>query len=1077
MYKRTGIIFALALIILGGVAFIPEEVKAGSPSVTEVHGPCRLKQFCKVFGDETYYCEGNPPARCPNGQPVPTPSPTPDFLTGGQNSKSRLHGPGPAAGEPETASRQTWTALLSLLVLTGGGVVLLSLLLKLCRNMVVSTSTGPASWLQPIPYAAGFTAVIAVVALASAGWLSVRNTQASGESPAARHSRIQQSDSSSDPQFSSAFAIAGTGITQVGGAVVDNNGNTYVAGGFFGEIIFDTAPQPTTLTSTEAYDVFVAKFDSAGKPLWVRMAKGATDLSFTDPDSNSTEEFSLDGALSLAVDASGNAYVGGGFVKSLSFEDAGGNTVATLGDDAEAESDEINFELFVAKYDAAGTLIWARGGDSGSLDDAEAEEDLDSGINGITEIVVDQSGNPYVAGTFSGTNFLGHAVTAEGARDILLARLNPANGDPIWVSTPGSPELDAVMGLAIDNAANLYMIGDMGGTISFPTQPQATTLVVDDEFRDSFVAKYSQTGQVLWAKQIGGTQPIDGAHIAVNGAGQLYLTGAFEGEARFDSITVTDPSAGSGSSGFLTKYTTNGNALWVRVFGRSGGGAASASNVAGYRVTVDRAGAPYVSGIFQEEATFGRETPGAARTLLSGRIQDQFVAHYDAAGNFRWVKQPVAGGDDSVLQFGSDDVPIQLQPMRLTYNDAVNAILLAGDFRGTLQLDAITLDSGAQRHAYAARLPLPQVADSSSTVQFSSADYFVSEGAGQIQITVTRSGDASNPATVDYVTSDGSAAQKGDYQAAVGTLRFGPGDTSQTFRVLVVDDRFVEGPETINISLKGTAIGDFGTASITIADDDTVAPVTNPIDDTGFFVRQHYLDFLNREPDPQGFAFWKSEIDSCGNNAQCREVKRVNVSAAFFLSIEFRQTGFLAYRFHQAAFNSGEHLGLQQFLSDANDLRQEVVVGQGNWQQQLEANKQAFANVFVQRPAFMVRYPTSQTSAQYVDALNTNTGGSLSVSERNALIAGLEGGTETRATVLRKVAENSSFAEREFNRAFVLMQYFGYLRRNPNDAPDTDFSGYNFWLGKLNTFSGDFQKAEMVKAFILSSEYRRRFGP
>ena len=104
-------------------------------------------------------------------------------------------------------------------------------------------------------------------------------------------------------------------------------------------------------------------------------------------------------------------------------------------------------------------------------------------------------------------------------------------------------------------------------------------------------------------------------------------------------------------------------------------------------------------------------------------------------------------------------------------------------------------------------------------------------------------------------------------------------------------------------------------------------------------------------------------------------------------------------------------------------------------------------------------------------------GGSLSESERAALVAGLNGGTETRASVLRKVSEDADFTARERNRAFVLMQYFGYLRRNPDDAPDADFSGYNFWLNKLNQFGGNFVAAEMVKAFITSGEYRQRFGP
>jgi hypothetical protein len=117
------------------------------------------------------------------------------------------------------------------------------------------------------------------------------------------------------------------------------------------------------------------------------------------------------------------------------------------------------------------------------------------------------------------------------------------------------------------------------------------------------------------------------------------------------------------------------------------------------------------------------------------------------------------------------------------------------------------------------------------------------------------------------------------------------------------------------------------------------------------------------------------------------------------------------------------------------------------------------------------------SNEQYVDALNANSGASLLVPERNALIAGLNDATETRATVLRKLNENAAFTEREFNRAFVLMQYFGYLRRNPNDAPDADYTGYEFWLTKLNQFNGNYINAEMVKAFITSIEYRQRFGP
>jgi len=89
----------------------------------------------------------------------------------------------------------------------------------------------------------------------------------------------------------------------------------------------------------------------------------------------------------------------------------------------------------------------------------------------------------------------------------------------------------------------------------------------------------------------------------------------------------------------------------------------------------------------------------------------------------------------------------------------------------------------------------------------------------------------------------------------------------------------------------------------------------------------------------------------------------------------------------------------------------------------------------------------------------------------------LTAGAKTRSQVLRAIAEHPNLVNSEFNRAFVLMQFFGYLRRNPNDLPDTDYTGYDFWLTKLNQFGGNFQNAEMVKAFLSSTEYRQRFGP
>jgi len=262
----------------------------------------------------------------------------------------------------------------------------------------------------------------------------------------------------------------------------------------------------------------------------------------------------------------------------------------------------------------------------------------------------------------------------------------------------------------------------------------------------------------------------------------------------------------------------------------------------------------------------------------------------------------------------------------------------------------------------------------------------------------------------------------------------------------------------------------------------------NLIDDVDFFVRQHYIDFLNRQADPSGLAFWKNEILSCGDNAQCVEVKRINVSAAFYLSIEFQQTGYLVYRTYKAAYglipNTPVPIRFNELLPDTQEIGQNLIVGNPGWEQQLENNKVAYFQDFVTRTRFSNAYATSLSPANFVDALFTNSGITPTSAERTAAInefggAGNTTDTAARARAVRRVAENPAFFEAEKNAAFVLMEYFGYLRRNPNDPPEAnlDFSGYNFWLGKLNQFGGNFVQAEMVKAFLSATEYRQRFGP
>jgi len=219
----------------------------------------------------------------------------------------------------------------------------------------------------------------------------------------------------------------------------------------------------------------------------------------------------------------------------------------------------------------------------------------------------------------------------------------------------------------------------------------------------------------------------------------------------------------------------------------------------------------------------------------------------------------------------------------------------------------------------------------------------------------------------------------------------------------------------------------------------------------------------------------------------CREVKRINVSAAFFLSIEFQTTGNLVRSFYVAALNrplTNNMPGFVEFERDTQAMQRGLVVDPNNnaWQTVLNNNRDAFMRDFVTRAEFVGLYPTTDTPTQYVDKLFLHAGITPASGERAGAIAEFGGaGTAAdagaRGRALLDVTQNATFQQREMNRSFVQIEYFGYLRRNPNDAPDGNFAGYDFWVSKLNTFGGNYITSEMVKAFISSDEYRRRFGP
>ena len=389
-----------------------------------------------------------------------------------------------------------------------------------------------------------------------------------------------------------------------------------------------------------------------------------------------------------------------------------------------------------------------------------------------------------------------------------------------------------------------------------------------------------------------------------------------------------------------------------------------------------------------------------------------------------------------------------------------------------------------------------------NTIHFSDGSYSVGEGDNNATITVTRSGSASAEATADYAVtsnigyvpcnvSNGQAAQNCDYTFASGTVRFAANETSKQFVVIVNDDVYAEGNETVTLGLSnatGATIGNPSAATLTIVDNDSGAPANNPIDVAQYFVRQHYSDFLNRLPDAGGFAFWTLEITSCGSNPACIHARRVRVSNAFFYELEFQYTAAYVFRLYRAAYGNDQPFPnpYQDNLIEAKKIplydvfirdRARVVDGADLGLQQL-----SLAESFAQRSQFLSRYPAGLTGPQFVDALlatiQTASGVSLA-SQRDALITLFN--QSGRGAVLYRLADdnaqsnpinNRAFVDAEYSRSFVYGEYAGYLRR------DADIGGFQFWLEQLNRFplrDTSIQSA-LVCSFITSREYQERFS-
>ncbi|MGI9105987.1 MAG: SBBP repeat-containing protein [Pyrinomonadaceae bacterium] len=807
---------------------------------------------------------------------------------------------------------------------------------------------------------------------------------------------------------------------------VDNAGSIYVTGGTEEINLPIASAQQGSIGGL--IDAFVTKFNPAGTQLVYSTYLGGGGW---------------DRSNAIAIDTEGSAYLTG--VNSGTIPNDFPIRNALQPQPGGGPSDG-----FVAKLNPAGLLVYSSflGGSEG---------------DGGDDITVDVMGNAYVTGSTFSINFpTRNAVqpVMRGHGDFFVAKLNAAGSALDYSTYLGGADLEAgAPGIAIDGAGSAYITGYSYST-DFPTvnalQPARRGDPAEFE-SDAVVAKLSPTGSaLLYSTYLGGEDSDIALDIAVDPMGNAYITG-LTNSTDFPTQNPLQPSRRGIIDAFVAKLNATGSALVYSTYlgGNDGpcrpdpnGGIVICGGDEGVAIAADRDGNAYVTG-GTPSTDFPLLNPFQS-TMLGG---DAFLTKFNPTGSILF--STYLGGTR-----GEAGTSIAL--------DGAGKVYIAGpsnsfDFPTVNAFHAMPLF-----HLFGFIAKITDAAP--NEMRFSQATYNAAEGSGPASLTVTRSGDTSTAATVEYTAGSvastrcdavtGNALVKCDLSASTsGTLSFAPGETSKAFRVFITDDAFAEGTETIGFTLHNltgsAALAAPASVVLTIADNDTATQTRNSIDDPAFFVRQHYLDFLNREPEPEGLAAWLRALNGCREgDASC---DRVQVSSAFFRSLEFQQfKGYFVIRFYTTALAR-----LPRYAEFLRDLEQVTSATP----EEVAAAQAAFANEFIGRTDFRERYDRLSPRDYVTRLLQT---AEIELTSREQLISDLESGRKTRARVLRDIVESREVYDVHFNAGFVTMQFFGYLRRDP------ERSGYLAWLDFLNRNPQDYRT--MVNGFLNSAEYRLRFG-
>jgi hypothetical protein len=358
-------------------------------------------------------------------------------------------------------------------------------------------------------------------------------------------------------------------------------------------------------------------------------------------------------------------------------------------------------------------------------------------------------------------------------------------------------------------------------------------------------------------------------------------------------------------------------------------------------------------------------------------------------------------------------------------------------------------------------------------------------------ITINRGGDPSAAISVDYATSDNSAlipcqnngngiaSERCDYATVVGTLRFATGDTTKTIQIPITNDAYVEPNETFTITLRNPQGASLGTSSATIiiVDDDTQTATVNPINDVSFFIKQQYVDFLGRVAEPNGFNFWYGRMtDPNQCTGQAEPCDRIDTAKRFFESDEFQERGFYVYKLYDALL--GRFPKYAEFIPDVSRLNGPQTV------QEQRLGKDQYLLDFMDKAEFRSLYDQYLTqdhlratdASGFVNALCARAG--ITPASKQSLIDNLQNQTRDPAHTLEDfilTPEITGVGTLYYDRARIVMQYFGFLRRDPETGPD---QGFDFWWNRLTKpeYGHYHDYRWMVGGFINSDEYNFRYA-